>query len=73
MLSDHIRNITAQLSQGTWADLRPRLPLWGSIPAVVAQVLLLGLLLDYSRMLWLRSKMVRPHALYEIRESKILG
>lgn len=32
----------------------------GSLAVLVAQALLLALLLDYSRMLWLRSKMVYP-------------
>lgn len=56
MLSDHLHNITANLPH-TWADLRdvpPKVSL-----AIVAQVLLIALLIDYGRMLWLRFKMVR--------------
>lgn len=58
MFSDHLRNIHIQLAhRWTDADLgsfRPR----GSLAILVAQALLLLLLLDYGRMLWLRSKMV---------------
>lgn len=69
MFSDHLFNIYTQLAH-RWNDadlgaFRPR----SHLPILVAQALLLVLLIDYGRMLWLRSKMVRdPPATSETRK-----
>lgn len=57
MLSDHLHSITTYLTRRAWFDTPGVLPR-GSI-AVVSQLLLLALVVDYGRMLWLRFKMVR--------------